>query len=57
MGDEPAFPPLLKNEWVSLKIGPLLFINRMVSNDAASYALVKAEAAAGGGRRSAFTGA
>src|SRR5271166_6553789 len=31
-----------------LKIGPLLFIDRMVSNDAASYALVKAEAAAGG---------
>jgi hypothetical protein len=34
--------PLLKNEWVPLKIGPLLFIDRMVSNDAASYALVKA---------------
>jgi hypothetical protein len=47
--------PLLKNEWVPLKIGPLLFIDRMVSNDAASYALVKAEAAAGGGRRPAFT--
>jgi hypothetical protein len=47
--------PLLKNEWVPLKIGLLLFIDRMVSNDAASYALVKAEAAAGGGRRPAFT--
>jgi hypothetical protein len=47
--------PLLKTEWVPLKIGPLLFIDRMVSNDAASYALVKAEAAAGGGRRPAFT--
>jgi hypothetical protein len=47
--------PLLKNEWVPLKIGPLLFIDRMVSNDAASYALVEAEAAAGGGRRPAFT--
>jgi hypothetical protein len=47
--------PLLKNEWVLLKIGPLLFIDRMVSNDAASCALVKAEAAAGGGRRPAFT--
>jgi NAD(P)H dehydrogenase (quinone) len=34
----------LKTEWVPLKIGPLLFIDRMVSNDAASYALVKAEA-------------
>jgi hypothetical protein len=38
------FMPLLKTEWVPLKIGPLLFIDRMVSNDAASYALVKAEA-------------
>jgi hypothetical protein len=47
--------PLLKNEWVRLKFGPLLFIDRMVSNDAASYALVKAEAAAGGGQRPAFT--
>jgi hypothetical protein len=47
--------PLLKNEWVPLKIGLLLFIDRKVSNDAASYALVKAEAAAGGGRRPAFT--
>jgi len=47
--------PLLKNEWVPLKIGPLLLIDRMVSNDAASYALVKAEAAAGGDRRSSFT--
>jgi hypothetical protein len=45
----------LKNEWVPPKIGPLLFIDRMVSNDAAGYALVKAEAAAGGGRRPAFT--
>jgi adenine-specific DNA-methyltransferase len=49
------YVPLLKTEWVPLKIGPLLFIDRMVSNDAASYALVKAEAAAGGGRRPAFT--
>ena len=47
--------PLLKHEWVRFKIGPLLFIDRMVSNDAASYALVKAEAAAGGSRRRAFT--
>jgi hypothetical protein len=47
--------PLLKNEWVRLKFGPLLFIDRMVSNDVASCALVKAEAAAGGGRRPAFT--
>jgi hypothetical protein len=47
--------PLLKNEWVRLEFGPLLFIDRMVSNDAASYALVKAEAAAGGGQRPAFT--
>jgi hypothetical protein len=47
--------PLLKNEWVPPKIGPLLFIDRMVSNDAVGYALVKAEAAAGGGRRPAFT--
>jgi hypothetical protein len=50
-----VFRPLLKNEWVRLKFGPLLFIDRMVSNDAASYALVKAEAAAGGGQRPAFT--
>src|ERR1700758_1917291 len=28
--------------------GPLLFIDRMVSNDAGSYTLVKAEATAGG---------
>src|ERR1700751_4293806 len=28
--------------------GPLLFLDRMVSNDAGSYTLVKAEAAAGG---------
>ena len=40
--------PLLKNEWVRLNFGPLLFIDRMVSNDAGGYALVKAEAAAGG---------
>src|ERR1700746_218719 len=46
--------PLLKNEWVRLKFGPLLFIDRMVSNDAASYALVKAEAAAGGGRKASL---
>jgi hypothetical protein len=52
----PKCMPLLKNEWVSPpQIGPLLFIDRMVSNDAAGYALVKAEAAAGGGRRPAFT--
>jgi hypothetical protein len=37
------------------ELGPLLFIDRMVSNDAASCARVKAEAAAGGGRRPAFT--
>ena len=54
-GISSIYMPLLRNEWVLLKIGPLLFIDRMVSNDAASYALVKAEAAAGGGRRSAFT--
>ena len=44
----PDFKPLLKNEWVRLNFGPLLFIDRMVSNDAGGYALVKAEAAAGG---------
>ena len=33
----------MKNEWVPLKIGLLLFIDRMVSNDAAGYALVKAK--------------
>jgi hypothetical protein len=46
--------PLLKNEWVPLKIGALLLIDRMVSNDAASYARVKAEDAAGGDPRSAL---
>jgi CBS domain-containing protein len=55
LGEYIRIMPLLKNEWVPRKIGPLLFIDRMVSNDAGSYALVKAEAAAGGGRRPAFT--
>jgi len=50
-----TFAPLLKNEWCASNFGPLLFIDRMVSNDAGSYTLVKAGAAAGGGRRPAFT--
>jgi len=41
--------PLLRIEWVTLKAGPFLPIDRMVSNEAGRHALVKAEAAVGGG--------
>jgi len=45
-----VFLPLLKNEWVILKAWSGLPIDFMASSEAGRYAVVKAEAAAGGGQ-------